>query len=291
MICTTATRVEHFAPERDCAWRQLNRSPLVLITEAGLVSDAWEPEVAVVPLSPLDLWPEPLHEADERIVERPGWGKMVAHLWLRCRVHADQLEACVARAAGEDFEQVRQGLSRSALFQAFSNEFPPLLLLERERLAEEASWLGATLHARNAQASALETKLRRVKTDLATRLALPAMAGGPSAIPGWQIKGPLHQALVAGVTAVAESKFVATQTLPPRNRPDGEVVGMWSLTNLVLTGASVVRFVLVDLGAGTITGRGVIQAGANGLFASLTVGDVERILHPSGMLIMMVQEP
>ncbi len=156
-IWTTTSRVESLDRGKS-VWRWTFHPQLVLLLSAPKDHPWGDTTHRVVPVTPIEVWPEEMLGDDEMIIALPKFGKYAVHLWLAGDTSAWQLENYLGELPESELEAVVQELEalcsggepvdRSMLGIPLDPELDHEVMIERQRQQWRCSWLWATAECR-----------------------------------------------------------------------------------------------------------------------------------------------
>ncbi|MEI7776123.1 MAG: hypothetical protein WCK17_15260 [Verrucomicrobiota bacterium] len=177
-IWTTKGRVRHFDGRR-LVWRETFLPMAVILIEKGDKQGDKE-QWRVIPASPEELWPDAFLALDESRLELANGEEWVGHLWLETEMPTDELQTLCGdlsetplvrlRSARTDYQAGRP-VSMACGGGYRLNKANQQLLLERERLAERASWLRRTVTALASWEKAISTPSLTVSHQMGDDIA------------------------------------------------------------------------------------------------------------------------
>jgi hypothetical protein len=307
-LWTTKGRVRHFDGHR-LVWRETFLPLTVMLFEKGSEhcgKDQWK----VIPVSPEETWPDEYLALDESRIELTNGEDWVAHLWLEAEVPTDELQTlcgdlsemhfALVRTARTDF-QTHRPVSMACGGGYRLNETNHELLMERERLAERASWLGRTVAALATWEGAVSTPALTVGAELRDAIAAgiaacwqrQAAAASPESsifpcFSGEGSKEQLLETLARSREGASVEQFFAVRDarrLPPS--PECRFGVEWELRNADGSMQEGQTFHVYHIPSADIAGHGFVVVRDGQMFAVLQNGEAEaRDPHPAQIILL-----
>lgn len=311
-LWTTKGRVRHFDGHL-LGWRETFLPLTVMLVEKG-AERCGEPQWKVIPMSPEETWPDEFLVLDECRVELTNGEEWVAHLWLEDELPTDELHAlcgnlseahfALLRTARTDFQAGRP-VSMACGGGYRLNEAHEELLLERERLTDQASWLGRTVAALTAWEDTVSTPALAVGAELRDAIAAgieacwrrQAAAASPesSIFPcfgGEGSKEQLLEALARSRETAEVDQFFAVRDarrLPPS--PECRFGVEWELRNTNGSMQEGQTFHVYHIPSADIVGHGFVVIRDGQMFAVLQSGGAEARDPNPAQIVLLFPRP
>ena len=311
-LWTTKGRVRHFDGHR-LALRETFLPVTVLLLEMAFErcgKRCWK----VVPVSPEETWPDESLSLDECRIQLTNGEEWVAHLWLEDEMPVDELHALCGSLSEPHLAtlgtaridlQAGRPISMACEGGYRIDEKNHELLLERARLAEQASWIGRTLTALAAWEVAVSapawtsgSELRdAIAAGIAARWRMQAAAASPEAsifpcFGGEGSKEQLLEALSRSREEGAVEQFFAVRDarrLPPT--PDCPFAVEWELRHLGGEVRDGETFYVYHIASAEIAGVGFVVKRSGQVFAVLQSGGAEALNPDPAQIVLLFPRP